>query len=302
MPEGRELALCLPPRDPVVSVFNKDAGDTRQSSFAPLFQHHVSHTPRKRFGQHFLTDPDVIAAIVRAIAPRSDDAMLEIGPGLGALTGPLIEHLAHLHAVEIDRDVLATLRRRYPAARLTLHQGDALAYDFGALAAICGAPLRVVGNLPYNISTPLLFHLTTMAQFVRDAHFMLQREVVERMCALPGTKQYGRLSVMLQYRWRIESLFEVEPGAFRPAPKVWSSVARMVPHPTLPYCANDEKVLAEVVMRAFGQRRKTLRNALRELLALEDFGILGIDSLARGETLGVADFVRLSNFIAAGRQ
>lgn len=256
------------------------------------------HAPRKRFGQNFLQDASVVERIVASINPKSGERFVEIGPGLGALTLPLLQRLDHMDVVEIDRDIVAHLRACPAAARLTIHEGDALGFDFAAL----GQSLRVVGNLPYNISTPLLFHLTTMAQFVRDAHFMLQREVVERMCALPGTMQYGRLSVMLQYRWRIESLFEVEPAAFRPAPKVWSSVARMVPHPTLPYCANDEKVLAEVVMRAFGQRRKTLRNALRELLALEDFGILDINPLARGETLGVADFVRLSNFIAAGRQ
>ncbi len=255
------------------------------------------HAPRKRFGQNFLQDASVVERIVASINPKSGERFVEIGPGLGALTLPLLQRLDHMDVVEIDRDIVAHLRVCPAAERLTIHEGDALGFDFATL----GQSLRVVGNLPYNISTPLLFHLTNMAHCVRDAHFMLQREVVERMCALPGTKQYGRLSVMLQYRWRIESLFEVEPGAFRPAPKVWSSVARMVPHPTLPYRANDEKVLAEVVMRAFGQRRKTLRNALRELLALEDFGTLGIDSLARGETLGVADFVRLSNFIAAGR-
>lgn len=256
------------------------------------------HAPRKRFGQNFLQDTSVVERIVASINPKSGERFVEIGPGLGALTLPLLRRLDYMDVVEIDRDIVAHLRMCPAADRLTIHEGDALEFDFAAL----GQSLRVVGNLPYNISTPLLFHLTTMAHCVRDAHFMLQREVVERMCALPGTRQYGRLSVMLQYRWRIETLFEVAPDAFRPAPKVWSSVARMVPHPTLPYRANDEKVFVEVVMRAFGQRRKTLRNALRELLALEDFGILGIDSMARAETLGVADFVRLSNFIATGRQ
>jgi len=158
--------------------------------------------------------------------------------------------------------------------------------------------LRVVGNLPYNISTPLLFHVTGQASVVRDAHFMLQREVVERMSAQPGTSEYGRLSVMLQYRWIVESLFDVPPSAFRPAPKVWSSVVRMIPHSVLPHAANDEKLFAEVVMRAFGQRRKILRNTLREMLAPSDLEQLGIDPAARGETLGVADFVRIANLIA----
>ena len=253
------------------------------------------HKPRKRFGQNFLENRGVVEQMVAAIDPRPGDRFIEIGPGLGALTLPLLQRLDHLDVIEIDRDIVQDLRARHPANRLTVHDGDALEFDFAAI----GRDLRVVGNLPYNISTPLLFHLTDHAGSVHDAHFMLQREVVERMSAQPGTSEYGRLSVMLQYRWSIDSLFDVPPSAFRPAPKVWSSVVRMIPHRVLPHIANDEALFADVVMRAFGQRRKTLRNTLREKLAASDFERLGIDPIARGETLGVADFVRIANLIAS---
>jgi 16S rRNA (adenine1518-N6/adenine1519-N6)-dimethyltransferase len=253
--------------------------------------------PRKRFGQNFLKDAGVVAHIMAAIRPQTGERFVEIGPGLGALTLPLLQRLEHLDVIEIDRDIVADLRARHGPERLTIHNGDALKFDLAAM----GQDLRVVGNLPYNISTPLLFHLTSQAGAVRDAHFMLQREVVERMSAKPGTSEYGRLSVMLQYRWSIESLFDVPPTAFRPAPKVWSSVVRMIPHRVLPDAAADEKLLAEVVMRAFGQRRKTLRNTLREILLSSDFEQLGIDPVARGETLSVADFVRIANLMAAAR-
>ncbi len=233
--------------------------------------------------------------MVSAIRPAPAERFVEIGPGLGALTAPLLQHLARLDVIEIDRDIVARLREQYPPDRLGVHEGDALEFDFASI----GADLRVVGNLPYNISTPLLFHLTRFANSLRDAHFMLQREVVERMCAQPGTPEYGRLSVMLQYRWNIDSLFDVDPAAFRPAPKVWSSVVRLLPHRVLPHQANDEKVLADVVTRAFGQRRKTLRNTLRDVLSMADFGRLGIEPAARGETLAVADFVRIANLVAA---
>jgi 16S rRNA (adenine1518-N6/adenine1519-N6)-dimethyltransferase len=252
------------------------------------------HIPRKRFGQNFLEDQGVVEQIVAAIRPQPGERFIEIGPGLGALTLPLLQRLEHLDVIEIDRDIVDGLRASHPANRLTIHEGDALEFDIAAL----GRDLRVVGNLPYNISTPLLFHLTNHAGAVRDAHFMLQREVVERMSAQPGTAEYGRLSVMLQYRWSIDSLFDVPPSAFRPAPKVWSSVVRMIPHRVLPYVADDERLFADVVMRAFCQRRKTLRNTLREKLTASDFEQLGIDPVARGETLGVADFVRIANFIA----
>lgn len=252
------------------------------------------HIPRKRFGQNFLEDRSVVEQIVAAICPQPGERFIEIGPGLGALTLPLLRRLEHLDVIEIDRDIVADLRASQPMNRLTIHNGDALEFDFAAM----GRDLRVVGNLPYNISTALLFHLTNHVGALHDAHFMLQREVVERMSAQPGTAEYGRLSVMLQYRWSIDSLFDVPPSAFRPAPKVWSSVVRMIPHRVLPHVANDENLFADVVMRAFGQRRKTLRNTLREKLAAADFEQLGIDPIARGETLAVSDFVRIANLIA----
>lgn len=253
--------------------------------------------PRKRFGQNFLEDPSVVEQILAAVRPKPGDRFLEIGPGHGALTLALLQRLDHLDAIEIDRDMVAELRAGHGTDRLTIHDGDALEFDFLAM----GHELRIVGNLPYNISTPLLFHVTSQSPVVRDAHFMLQREVVERMAAQPGTPEYGRLSVMLQYRWSIETLFDVSPSAFRPSPKVWSSVVRMIPHRVLPHAANDDEMFAQVVMRAFGQRRKTLRNTLKELLLSADLERLGINPTARGETLAVADFVRITNLIASGR-
>jgi 16S rRNA (adenine1518-N6/adenine1519-N6)-dimethyltransferase len=244
------------------------------------------HTPRKRFGQNFLEDRSIVDQIVAAIHPRPGERMVEIGPGLGALTEPLLQAAGRLDVVEIDRDILS------------IHEGDALEKDFGAL----GPGLRVAGNLPYNISTPILFHLTAFVAAIRDCHFMLQREVVQRMGAEPDTAEYGRLSVMLQYHWLVEPLFDVPPTAFNPQPKVWSSVVRMVPHTVRPAVAVDEQLLAEVVAAAFGQRRKTLRNTLRSRMGEQDLVSLGIDPGARGETLDVAAFVRIANHLAARRK
>jgi 16S rRNA (adenine1518-N6/adenine1519-N6)-dimethyltransferase len=251
------------------------------------------HRPRKRFGQNFLEDRVVVEQMVAVISPQSDQRLVEIGPGMGALTAPLLQRVSHLDVIEIDRDLAQELRRRYPKDRLTVHDVDALEFDFGKFERV-----RVVGNLPYNISTPLLFHITDNAARVHDVHFMLQREVVQRMSAQAGSPAYGRLSVMLQYRWQIDPLFDVPPTAFRPAPKVWSSVVRMIPHAVLPHIARDERLFADVVMRAFGQRRKTLRNTLRDILAASDFIKLEIDPLARGESLAVQDFVRIANLLA----
>ncbi len=253
------------------------------------------HQARKRFGQNFLTDAQVIGRIVDAVAPQPGERMVEIGPGLGALTDPLLARLGHLHVVEIDRDLIARLKQRYGPDRVTIHEGDALAFDFSSL----GAPLRVVGNLPYNISTPLLFHLAEFADGVRNMTFMLQKEVVMRMVAEPGTADYGRLSVMLQYRFRMGWLFDVPPEAFRPAPKVTSSIVRMVPRPPEDRMAQDEALLGQIVTAAFGQRRKTLRNTLREFLVEEDFAALELDPGLRGERLTVADFVAIANHCAA---
>lgn len=236
----------------------------------------------------------MVERIVAAIHPLPGEALVEIGPGLGALTAPMLDRVDHLQVIEIDRDIVATLRERFGPDRLVIHQGDALQFDLATL----GSALRVFGNLPYNISTPILFHLTAQAHVVRDAHFMLQREVVERMAAAPGSAAYGRLSVMLQYRWDIESLFDVSPAAFTPQPKVWSSVVRMVPYPALPHPCRNEVIFAEVVALAFGQRRKTLRNALRTRINEAELADLGIDPGARGETLGVAQFVGIADYLS----
>lgn len=252
------------------------------------------HVARKRFGQNFLVSPGIVARIVEAIHPQAGDTLVEIGPGLGALTEPLLARLDHLHVVEIDRDLIARLRERFSPERLTIHEGDALKFDF----AVLGPGLRVVGNLPYNISTPLLFHLAACTDGVRDMHFMLQREVVERMVVAPGGAEYGRLSVMLQYRFEMERLFLVPPGAFNPAPKVESAVVRMVPRPREALAANDEALLEEVVKSAFAQRRKMLRNTLRERLGDGDWAALGIDPMRRAEELAVDDYVRIANRLA----
>jgi 16S rRNA (adenine1518-N6/adenine1519-N6)-dimethyltransferase len=262
------------------------------------------HRARKRFGQNFLSDPNIIRKIIDGIRPQPGELMVEIGPGLGAMTDPLIERLGHLHVVEIDRDLIARLRERYRPAQLTVHEGDALKFDFGSLCAgVEGGgerSLRIVGNLPYNISTPILFHLAGFADQVRDMTFMLQKEVVMRMVAEPGTEEYGRLSVMLQYRFRMGRLFDVPPGAFRPAPKVMSSIVRMAPLPAEQLGARDEALLGRIVAAAFGQRRKTLRNTLREFI--DDAGLesLGIDPGLRGEKLSVEQYVAIANACAGG--
>lgn len=252
------------------------------------------HRARKRFGQNFLTDANIIRKIIDAIRPVAGEPLVEIGPGLGAMTEPLVERSGHLHVVEIDRDLIAHLRERFSADQLSIHEGDALKFDFATL----GAPLRVVGNLPYNISTPLLFHLAGFADQVKDMTFMLQKEVVMRMVAAPDTADYGRLSVMLQYRFRMGRLFDVPPGAFRPAPKVTSSIVRLVPLPREALDVQDEALFGRVVAAAFGQRRKTLRNTLRGLLDETGFYALNIDPGLRGERLGVADYVRIANYIS----
>jgi 16S rRNA (adenine1518-N6/adenine1519-N6)-dimethyltransferase len=255
------------------------------------------HQPRKRFGQNFLADAHYVTRIVDAIAPQPGDNVVEIGPGLAALTGALIERAGRITAIEIDRDLAARLRERFPADRLAMHEADALAFDFATL----GGDLRVVGNLPYNISSPLLFHLAAHEARLRDIHVMLQREVVARMTALPDTPDYGRLSVMLQARFHVSRLFTVPAGAFRPAPKVESAVARLVPLGDDRPRMVDEALFGRVVTAAFGQRRKTLRNALASIAAETTVRDASIDPGARGETLSVADFVRLANRVAAGR-
>lgn len=229
-----------------------------------------------------------------AIRPRPNDLIVEIGPGLGALTTPLLKSLKQLHVIELDRDIVKLLRERYAQDKLVVHEGDALKFDFAAL----GPGLRVVGNLPYNISTPLLFHLAEQIECVRDIHVMLQKEVVERMIAAPDTAAYGRLSVALQYRFDMEKVLDVGPDAFYPQPKVDSAVVRMVPRAQRDPAAQDEALFARVVTTAFSQRRKTLRNTLRNMLEPTDFEALGIDASARAQTLAVGEFVRLANWVA----
>lgn len=254
-----------------------------------------AHRPRKRFGQHFLHDRGVVERIVAAISPQHADAIVEIGPGLGALTGPLLERVERLHVVEIDRDLAAQLRTAHSDGRVVVHEADALEFDFGALPE----GLRVVGNLPYNISTPLLFRLAAFAGRLRDLHFMLQKEVVNRMVATPSSAAYGRLSVMLQYRFAMRKLFEVKPGAFRPPPKVDSGVVRLIPHPDSALAARDEAALARVVTTAFGKRRKQLRNALEGVADEAQLMALDIEPSLRPENLSVADYVAIANAITA---
>ena len=255
---------------------------------------HKPHKPRKRFGQNFLQKQDVIDDILHAIGPQPDDLMVEIGPGLGALTHPLAKALKQLHVIELDRDIVKTLREKYAGGNVVIHEGDALKFNFTSL----GANLRVVGNLPYNISTPLLFHLTAQIDCVRDIHAMLQKEVVERMVAAPDTAAYGRLSVALQYRFEMGKVLDVGPDAFYPQPKVDSAVIRMLPREKPEHQANDEALFARIVTTAFSQRRKTLRNTLRNVLELKDFEALGVDPQARAETLAVDDFVRIANWVS----
>ncbi len=256
------------------------------------------HVARKRFGQNFLVDQQVISDIVSAVAPKRDDCVVEIGPGLGALTDPLLQRLDHLHVVEIDRDIIARLRPRYSPAKLTIHPGDALDLDFSSLVDQSGRKLHVVGNLPYNISTPLLFHLARFADCVYDMHFMLQKEVVERMVAEPGSSDFGRLSVMLQYRFVMDWLLDVPPECFSPAPKVDSAVVRLIPRPADELSARDEARFAAVVSAAFGQRRKMLRNNLKGILGDDGFAALGIAPTARAEELSVADYLRIANSLS----
>ncbi len=254
---------------------------------------------KKHLGQHFLVDQHYIGRIVAAIRPEPGDLMVEIGPGPGALTRPLLDTLKHLHVVEFDRDMVARLQAEFAPDRLSIHQADALSFDFSALDPDLSGKLRVVGNLPYNISSPLLFHLAEYAEGIQDMTFMLQKEVVDRMAAAADTPDYGRLSVMLQARFVVTRLFIVPPGAFRPPPKVDSAIVRLVPKAldAVPY--THPKVFADVVARAFGQRRKTLRNTLKGVADDAAFAAVGIDAGRRGETLSVAEFAELANHLAS---
>ena len=251
-----------------------------------------SHRARKRFGQHFLVDTAVVDAILQAIRPAGGDTLVEIGPGLGAITAPLLAQAGQLHLIELDRDLARSLRQRYAnAPTVVVHEADALHFDFAKL----GDGLRIVGNLPYNISTPLLFHLLDYRGQIIDMHFMLQQEVVDRMAAGPGSRAYGRLGIMLGCFFQIEKLFSVEPLAFDPPPKVMSAIVRLVPLPAGSYDIRNVSRLSELVATAFSQRRKTVRNALRQIADESLLESVGIDPRLRPEAIAIAEYVRLAN-------
>ncbi|WP_415886990.1 16S rRNA (adenine(1518)-N(6)/adenine(1519)-N(6))-dimethyltransferase RsmA [Neptuniibacter sp. QD37_6] len=258
----------------------------------------VAHKARKRFGQNFLHDHGVIRRIIRSIAPHESDQLVEIGPGLGALTEELLSEAGELDAIELDRDLPPILRTKFfnYADKFRIHEADAMKFDFSQLQK-GEKRLRIVGNLPYNISTQLIFHLLSHAEQVEDMHFMLQKEVVDRMAAGPGENNYGRLGIMAQYYCKVESLFVVPPGAFNPAPKVDSAIIRLTPYRELPHVAKDVSQFETVVRTAFNMRRKTLRNNLKPLLSADALEEIGIDPGLRPEKLPISDFVRISNYL-----
>lgn len=257
----------------------------------------MTHTPRKRFGQNFLHDHNIIYNILSSLQAKPDEHWVEIGPGMGALTEPLLNLGLRLDVVELDRDLVSLLKDKFKQhANLEIFSADALRFDFSALVKY-NEKLRIIGNLPYNISTPLMFHLLDNAQCIDDMHFMLQKEVVDRICAAPGSKKYGRLSVMMQYYCATELLFDVPPESFDPAPKVMSAIVRLVPHQQPPVEVNDITMLNRVVVQAFSQRRKTLRNSLKKLIEEDAIIALNIDPTLRAEALSLADFAKLSNLL-----
>ncbi len=255
----------------------------------------MTHYPRKRFGQNFLHDERILHAIVSAVSPKSSDHLVEIGPGQGALTELLLPECGRLDVVELDRDLVTLLHKKFATeAKIVIHSGDALNFDFASLGK--GEPLRIIGNLPYNISTPLLFHLFAQGSCIRDMHFMLQKEVVDRLCAQPGSKDYGRLGVMASYYCAMEPLMEVPPESFYPQPKVISSVVRLIPHEHKPVDI-PAGILQRIVSTAFSQRRKTLRNALGNLFSESEIRKLGIDPGKRPESLGLKEFALLGKLL-----
>lgn len=257
----------------------------------------MAHMARKRFGQNFLHDQSVIRQIIACIGARPGQHWIEIGPGQGALTEPLLQAGVRLDVVELDRDLVALLKQKFAGREnFTIHSADALKFDFSALAKE-GERLHIVGNLPYNISTPLMFHLLSSAPCIEDMHFMLQKEVVDRLCAEPGNKQYGRLSVMMQYDCEAEHIFDVPPESFDPAPKVMSSIVRLTPHRQRMVQVDSRENLNRVVTHAFSQRRKTLRNSLRDLISDDEMNALAIDPKLRAENLTLEDFAKLSNLL-----
>ncbi len=258
---------------------------------------HLGHQAKKRFGQNFLHNDAVISDIIDAINPESGENLIEIGPGLGALTEPVIERAGKLSVVELDRDLAHRLRHHpFLANDLTIYETDALKFDFSQLADE-DKPLRIFGNLPYNISTPLIFHLLSFKDKVQDMHFMLQKEVVERMAAGPNCKAYGRLSIMTQYQCQVLPVMEIGPEAFKPAPKVDSAIVRLIPHANISNPVKDIDALNTVCLTAFNQRRKTIRNSFKKLITLEQLSKLDIDANLRPENLCLDQYIKLANFI-----
>lgn len=267
------------------------SSDTRQSS--------KSHQPRKRFGQHFLKDPYIVQQLVVAIRPKVGEHLVEIGPGMGVLTEALLPAVGQMDAVELDRDIIPKLEKHcLTLGKLRIHSADALKFDFCSLR-LQNELLRVVGNLPYNISTPLMFHLLEQAPCIKDMHFMLQKEVVDRLAAKPSTKDYGKLTVMIQYHCQVESLFAVPPNAFSPAPKVDSAVVRLIPYSHPPVTVSNKGDFEKIVSTAFGQRRKTLHNNLKEIMSDEQIKHAGVDPSCRAETLDLESFARLAESYTA---
>ena len=269
----------------------------------PLNPNQHGHKARKRFGQNFLHDHYVIDKIVRSINPKPEDCLVEIGPGMGAITEPLLEASGKLNVVELDRDLVPILRTKffnYPD--FNIYEGDALKFDFSQLLEHDDQQIRIVGNLPYNISTPLIFHFLSHHKMVKDMHFMLQKEVVERLAAGPGCSDYGRLGIMAQYYCKVEPLFIVGPGSFNPPPKVDSAIVRLVPYDELPHPAKDTKILQQVVREAFSMRRKTIRNTLKNLLNADEIAELGLDTSLRPERLSLQDYVKVADAVYDKKQ
>ena len=258
---------------------------------------HLGHQAKKRFGQNFLHNDAIISKIVDAINPKTGENLIEIGPGLGALTEPVVERAGHLSVVELDRDLAHRLRHHpFLASHLTIHEIDALKFDFAQLSEP-EKPLRIFGNLPYNISTPLIFHLLSFKHVVKDMHFMLQKEVVERMAAPLGSKTYGRLSIMAQYQCQVMPVMEIGPEAFKPAPKVDSAIVRLIPHQTIKHPVKELDMLNHVCITAFNQRRKTVRNTFKKLISAEALEQLGVDPSLRPENLSLEQYVDIANYI-----
>jgi len=257
-----------------------------------------AHIPRKRFGQNFLTDASIIQQLLSIIYPEPHHLLVEIGPGLGALTDPLLKLLPHLWAIELDRHLAAKLEARYAhTQKLTLYSADALTFDFDTIPRQPQQKVRIVGNLPYNISTPLIFHLLNFGSLIQDMHFMLQKEVVDRLTATSGQKSYGKLSIMVQYFCQTAALLSVPPTAFRPEPKVTSAFIRLTPYPSSPYGPVNTQRLHRITTDAFNQRRKTLQNSLKAHLSHSDFLTLNIQPKLRAEQLTISDFVKITNYL-----